>query len=108
MKKSLYTGILLSAMMLASNAQAVTWCPQTNIKDVICYSDKTCYISADSYGGVRAYLISGVDENRKLMLGIALSALHTKLRARIAFAPDNLNCNDIPLNTLIFGVGVMD
>ena len=108
MKRKLYASILISAMMLASNAQAATWCQPTNIKDIICYSDKTCFVTADAYGGVRYYLIAANDENKSSMVAVALSVLSTKTRARLAFTQNNLNCNDIPQNSQIFGIGATE
>jgi len=96
---------LAPTLFLPSNADAATWCGPTKVVDVICYSDGACYVTADAYGGVRYYRINPDDPSREEMVSVALATLLSGGNARLAFAPHGLNCNDIPQDTHLLGVG---
>lgn len=91
---------------LAQQAGAATWCNGGEVKDVICYGDKSCFITMDAYGGTRYYKIDGENPNKNAMVAIATSAMLSKSKVRLAFTDNGLNCADIPQNASIFGVGL--
>lgn len=96
---------LLSASSVAS---AASWCASSEIKEVNCNTNNFCFISADSYGGTRYYKIDGLNPNKNSMIALAVSAMLSKSRVKLAFVPDGLDCADIPANTLIYSVGLVE
>ena len=100
--------VSIALLSLSHVASAATWCGATNVKDVICYSDKTCFITADAYGGVRYYRIDGLDPNKNAMVAMATSAFLSKSKVRLVFGASDLNCADIPQNSLLYGVGLTE
>ncbi len=106
--QSIISAASFSILLAAPMANAATWCGGTEVQDVICYSDKSCFVTANGYGGVRYYKIDGDDPSKNSMVSLATAAMLAKSRVRLVFAASDLNCADVPQNSKLYGVGVTE